>query len=97
MAELRLDGFAQVLQDMKAVGDLLRLRRAFVGPLGEKTVAIGLMISTPGCRLSQSTVMPVARSGNKSSTSRRSKSTMMDHRRPRRAPSPPSRAPLLVV
>ena len=39
-AELRLDGFAQILQDMKAVGDLPCLRRALVCALGERTAAI---------------------------------------------------------
>jgi hypothetical protein len=39
-AELRLNGLAQVLQNMEAVGDLPRLRRAFTCALGERTAAI---------------------------------------------------------
>ena len=39
-AELRLNGLAQVLQNMEAVGDLPRLRRAFMRALGERTAAI---------------------------------------------------------
>ncbi len=39
-AELRLNGLAQVLQDMKTVGDLSRLRRAFPRALGERPAAI---------------------------------------------------------
>ena len=38
-AELRLNGLAQVLHDMKTVGDLPRLRRAFLRALGERTAA----------------------------------------------------------
>jgi hypothetical protein len=39
-AELRLNGLPQVLEDMKTVGDLPRVRRAFLGPLRERTAAI---------------------------------------------------------
>ena len=39
-AELRLNGLAQVLQNMEAVGDLTRLRRAFMRALGKRTAAI---------------------------------------------------------
>ena len=35
-----LNGLAQVLHDMKTVGDLSRLRRAFLRPLGERPAAI---------------------------------------------------------
>src|SRR5208337_4009680 len=38
--ELRLNGLAQILQNMEAVGDLTRLRRAFMGALGERTATI---------------------------------------------------------
>ncbi len=34
-AELRLNGLPQVPEDMKTVGDLPCLRRAFMGPLGK--------------------------------------------------------------
>lgn len=38
--ELRLNGLAQVLQNMKTIGDLQRLRRASSRALGERTAAI---------------------------------------------------------
>ncbi len=38
--ELRLNRLAQILHDMKSVGDLPRLRRAFLRALGERTAAI---------------------------------------------------------
>jgi hypothetical protein len=39
-AELRVNGLAQILHDMKTVGDLPRLRRALLRPLGERAAAI---------------------------------------------------------
>ena len=39
-AELRLNCLAQILHDMKTVGDLPGLRRAFLRALGERTAAI---------------------------------------------------------
>ena len=39
-AELSLNGLAQILQDVKTIGDLPRLRRAFLRPLGERPAAI---------------------------------------------------------
>ncbi len=38
--ELRLNRLAQILHDMKSIGDLPRLRRAFLRALGERTAAI---------------------------------------------------------
>ena len=38
-AELRLNPLTQILHDMKSVGDLPRLRRAFLRALGERTAA----------------------------------------------------------
>ena len=76
-AELRLNGLAQVLQNMEAVGDLPRLRRAFTCPLGERTAAIAadhldvrMSLEPVRCRAAE-------RSGKRSITCRRSKSTMM--------------------
>ena len=38
--ELRLNGLAQILHDVKSVGDLPRLRRAFLRALSKRTAAI---------------------------------------------------------
>ena len=56
-AKLRLNGFAQILQNMEAVGDLTRFRRAFICALGERTAAIaaddldvGVLFEPARCR-----------------------------------------------
>ena len=76
-AELRLNGLAQVLHEMKTVGDLPRLRRAFLRALGERTAAIPTDDLDARMPLEPAHSHACVTFREKMSTSRRSKSTTM--------------------
>jgi hypothetical protein len=68
-AELPLDGLAEVLQQMKAVSNLPRLRRALAGGLCVDTRARSrLTTSTLGCCLNQEAVVATERLASTSTT-----------------------------
>jgi hypothetical protein len=76
-AQLLFDSLAEVLDQMKAVGDLPRLRRPQADSLSIEAAAIPDDDLDFRVLLSQRAVASAERSDNTSTTSRRSRSTMI--------------------
>jgi hypothetical protein len=76
-AELPLRGFTEVLDRMEAIGDLTGLRCAAAGAFRVQTVPVPATNSMSQWPRNQSATLADERSGSKSATLRRSRSTKM--------------------